>query len=149
MEAAYQKYKDQAEFFFIYVKEAHPGSGIADPKNGKIKWSEPQTFLERQKLAARFVNNSNCTAAAGRRGRTFSIPILVDDMLNTVKHAFDVKHDRLYVIDKEGKVGYQGPKSATGFDPRGMEIELKKLLGQTDEDFVTRARKKSGQPRRK
>ena len=35
MEKLYNHYKDKAQFFVVYIKEAHPEDGWAIPVNGK------------------------------------------------------------------------------------------------------------------
>lgn len=57
-----------------------------------------------------------------------SIPCLVDDMQNTAQKAYAGWPDRIYVIDKDGKVAYRGEPGPRGFRPAEAEEALKKLL---------------------
>jgi type I thyroxine 5'-deiodinase len=57
-----------------------------------------------------------------------SIPCLVDDLQNTAQKAYAGWPDRLYVIDKEGKVAFRGEPGPRGFRPDEAEAALKKLL---------------------
>jgi hypothetical protein len=57
-----------------------------------------------------------------------SIPCLVDDMNNTAQKAYAGWPDRLYVIDKDGKVAFRGDPGPMGFRPSAAEDALKKLL---------------------
>jgi len=59
------------------------------------------------------------------------IPTLVDNMENTTSRAYDVTFDRLYLIDAQGRVAYQGAPEPSGFDPAGLEAAIKKHLART------------------
>ena len=57
-----------------------------------------------------------------------SIPAIIDDMDDTVRAAYRGMPDRLYIVDKEGKIAYRGGKGPYGFKPLEMEEALKRLL---------------------
>ena len=57
-----------------------------------------------------------------------SIPAIIDDMDDTVRAAYRGMPDRLYIVDKEGKIAYRGGKGPYGFKPLEMEEALKSLL---------------------
>lgn len=57
-----------------------------------------------------------------------SIPAIIDDMDDTVRAAYRGMPDRLYIVDKEGKIAYRGGKGPYGFKPLEMEKALKRLL---------------------
>ncbi len=58
-------------------------------------------------------------------GLTF--PSIVDGMDNKVEKAYASWPDRLYIVDKEGKIVYKGEKGPRGFKPEEMAAKLKKL----------------------
>ncbi len=57
-----------------------------------------------------------------------SIPCLIDDMKNTAQKAYAGWPDRIYVIDKAGKVAFRGELGPKGFKPAEAEAALKKLF---------------------
>ena len=57
-----------------------------------------------------------------------SIPVLVDEMDDRVGRAYSGMPDRLYVIDRDGKVTYKGGRGPFGFKPGEMEQSLLMLL---------------------
>jgi hypothetical protein len=64
-----------------------------------------------------------CCAALG-----VTMPLLVDTIDDRVGHAYSGMPDRLYVIDRSGKVAYQGGRGPFGFRPAEMEQALALLL---------------------
>ena len=78
---------------------------------------QPKTFLARKEVA------TECSA-----GLKLSIPMLVDDIDNTVMRAFDSFPDRLYIIGPDGRIAFQGGRGPRGFSVDEMETALKKLL---------------------
>lgn len=57
-----------------------------------------------------------------------SMPLLVDDIDDRVGRAYSGMPDRLYVIDRDGKVVYKGGRGPFGFKPGEMEQSLLMLL---------------------
>jgi hypothetical protein len=57
-----------------------------------------------------------------------TMPVVVDTMDDRVGHAYSGMPDRLYVIDRHGKVSYQGGRGPMGFIPAEMEQSLALLL---------------------
>jgi alkylhydroperoxidase family enzyme len=57
-----------------------------------------------------------------------NMPLLVDEMDDRVGHAYSGMPDRLYVIDREGRVAYKGGRGPFGFKPGEMEQSLVMLL---------------------
>jgi alkylhydroperoxidase family enzyme len=57
-----------------------------------------------------------------------SMPLLVDDMKDRVGHAYSGMPDRLYVIDRDGRVAYKAGRGPFGFKPGEMEQSLVMLL---------------------
>jgi len=56
--------------------------------------------------------------------------MLIDGMDNAVGLAYGAWPDRIYVIDKDGKVFYKGGMGPRGFNPREMEQALGKLFAK-------------------
>jgi type I thyroxine 5'-deiodinase len=54
--------------------------------------------------------------------------MVVDEIDNRVGQAYDAAPDRLYVIDREGRVAYRGGPGPFGFNPSEMEQTLMLML---------------------
>ena len=56
------------------------------------------------------------------------IPCLVDDMNNTAAQAYRGWPDRLYLIDRSGKVAFRGGPGPRGFKPKDLQEAIETLL---------------------
>ena len=115
VEAVRQRQKDKAEFLLVYVREAHPSDGWVMKSNEKVGVvvAQPRTLEERTAVA------EQCAAKLKP-----SIPLLVDDINDTVGNAYSGMPARLYVIDTNGKVAYKSGRGPFGFKPEEMEQAL-------------------------
>ena len=109
------RYADRADFYAVYIREAHPLDGwrMASNDRAGIKFKQPRTIAERTDVAER------CCGAL-----KMTMPLLIDRLDNGVAEAYSAFPDRLYVIDRDGRVGYKGGRGPFGFEPRDMEEEL-------------------------
>ena len=55
-------------------------------------------------------------------------PLVVDEIDNRVGETYAAIPDRLYVIDREGRIAYRGGPGPFGFNPSEMEQSLLLLL---------------------
>src|SRR5437660_954622 len=74
-------------------------------------------------FAARDEAANTCVRKLG-----IEIPALVDDIDDTAERAYTGWPDRLYVIDREGRVAYKSKAGPFGFKPAEVEVTLKRLL---------------------
>jgi peroxiredoxin len=119
LERQYKQYKDRSEWFIVYIRESHPAGKwefVANVEAG-ISVNQPNTIEERAAVA------NTCVLILD-----LSIPAIIDDMDDTVRAAYRGMPDRLYIVDKEGKIAYRGGKGPYGFKPLEMEKALKRLL---------------------
>jgi Iodothyronine deiodinase len=72
-----------------------------------------RTAKERNEVA------QHCCAALN-----MTMPVVVDTIDDRVGHAYSGMPDRLYVIDRHGKVSYQGGRGPMGFTPAELEQAL-------------------------
>lgn len=72
---------------------------------------------------ARNLVASECCQALG-----LSMPLLVDTIDDQVNRAYSGFPDRLYLIDRDGKVVYKGGRGPFGYKPRELEQSLLMLL---------------------
>jgi hypothetical protein len=115
----HRRYGDRVAFLAVYLRETHPLDGwwpIADPRAG-IAVRQPADRSERCAVARK------CCAAL-----EMTMPLLVDEMDDRVGHAYSGMPDRLYLIDREGRVAYKGGRGPFGFKPGELEQSLVMLL---------------------
>jgi thiol-disulfide isomerase/thioredoxin len=109
------RYKNDAVFLCVYVREAHPTDGWRMGSNDEagVTFAQPRDYAERAALANR----------CGTKLK-MNMPLLVDEMDDRVGHAYSGMPARLYVIDKAGKVAYKSGRGPFGFKPDEMEQSL-------------------------
>lgn len=108
--------------------EAHPVDAWETESNKKEKISvvSPKTLEERCT-----VENVCATKLALR------IPAVVDNIANTTEEAYTGWPDRLYVIDRDGRVAYKSKPGPFGFEPKGVEQTLQRLFPATPSQQVS------------
>ena len=57
------------------------------------------------------------------------IPALVDKMDDAVNLAYSGWPERLYLVDKKGKIAYAGGPGPFGFEPDELDAAIRKLVG--------------------
>jgi hypothetical protein len=114
-----ERYAETVAFFIIYIKEAHPEDGWALTYNRRagIELRDPQSKEERTEVAA----------SCALRLRT-SIPMLIDELDNEVARQYGGWPDRLYLIAKDGRIGFQGAQGPLGLKPEQLEQAIKAEL---------------------
>lgn len=119
VEAVKKRQQDNADFLMIYVREAHPTDGWVMKSNEKVgvAVAQPTTLAERQAVA------EQCAAKLNP-----SMPLLIDDISDTVGNAYSGMPARLYVIDTKGHVAYKSGRGPFGFKPEEMEQALLMLM---------------------
>lgn len=78
----------------------------------------------------------NLVASKCCQALRLSMPLLVDTIDDQVNRAYSGFPDRLYVIDREGKVTYKGGRGPYGYRPRELEQSLLMLLLDTQAPVV-------------
>jgi len=115
----YRDYRDRAAFHVVYIQEAHPIDAWQDDDNLKddVLVKSTTTEEERAEIAG------NCLARL-----SIELPALVDDPDNRVERAYTAWPDRLYVIDRDGRIAYKSAAGPFGFKPAAVEEALKRLM---------------------
>jgi hypothetical protein len=118
LEKIYQQYKSKSEWLLVYIREAHPSDGRQVDANVKagIGINQPKTMEERVAVARTCYSNL---------GLTF--PAVIDGMDDKAEKAYAAWPDRLYIVDKKGRIAYKGKKGPRGFNPEEMAQRLKKV----------------------
>lgn len=121
LEQLYQKYKAKAEFFLVYIREAHPSDGwqVGANKRDRVIYKEPKTADARAVVAESCLTELKLT-----------MPFLLDDMDNSTEQSYRGSPNRIYVIDLEGKVVMKGRRGPGGVNLPAAEAALKKLLAK-------------------
>jgi alkylhydroperoxidase family enzyme len=106
----------------VYVREAHPIDGWRMSSNDRdgVAFAQPTTDEERCEIAGK------CCASLH-----MTIPLVVDHVDDRVGHAYSGMPDRLYLIDRDGKVAYKGGRGPFGFKPGELEQQIAMLLAET------------------
>ncbi len=108
--------KSDAQFLRIYVREAHPVNdrGVSETnKKAGILIRQPKTLQKRCDVAGRCAVDLN-----------LQTPMVVDGIDNAVGRAYGGWPDRLYIVDIDGNISYQGGPGPFAFNPREMEQSL-------------------------
>jgi type I thyroxine 5'-deiodinase len=102
-------------FYVVYI----PIDAWQTDSNQKdhIAIASPKTLAERCEV------EGACAAKLALR-----IPAVIDDLDNSTEAAYTAWPDRLYVIDRDGRVAYKSKPGPFGFKPAEMEVVLKRVL---------------------
>jgi len=111
----YARYRDRVTFFVIYIKEAHPEDGwlTYDNWHAGIYVKDPRFEAEREEVAQTCSIRLNIT-----------MPVLVDTLENEVARQYGAWPDRLYLLDRIGRVAYQAAQGPFGFKPEELEAAI-------------------------
>jgi len=103
----------------VYILEAHPIDAWQEEANvkDKIAVASPRTFEQRCAVA------DTCATKLA-----LQIPAVVDDLQNSTEIAYTAWPDRLYVIDRDGRVAYKSKPGPYGFKPDEAADTLRRLL---------------------
>ena len=82
-----------------------------------VIFTNPKSFEERQTVASSCVRNLH-----------LQIPAVIDDIRNLTEAAYTGWPDRLYVIDRDGRVAYKSKPGPFGFHPAEMTPLLQRLV---------------------
>ncbi len=115
------RYQDRANFLLVYVREAHPKDGwwMLSNQRAGIELPQPTTFKERREIAVTCRNHLE-----------LKVPMLVDTLDDAVGSAYSGMPNRLYLIDRDGKIVFKNGRGPFGFHPRQLEQTLVLLLNK-------------------
>lgn len=103
----------------MYIQEAHPTDGwqVGMNVDQNVLFAQPASADERAHVAEACVLHLN-----------FEMPMLLDDMTNSVDLAYSALPERLYVLDREGRIAWRCGMGPFGFDPEGWERAIGALI---------------------
>lgn len=106
-------------FYVVYIQEAHPSDVWQMESNikQKVVFASPKSMDERQQLAGSCV-----------RSLHLEIPAILDSLDNRTEVAYTGWPDRIYVINREGKVVYKSKPGPFGFHAQDLSEQIEILL---------------------
>ena len=114
-------YRDRVAFFVVYIREAHPEDGwvLTSNREAGIDVADPATKSERQRVAE---------ACAVRL--EIAMPMLLDDLDDKVARQYGGWPDRLYLVDRDGRIAFQGGEGPFGFKPYELAAAIETELAR-------------------
>ena len=115
----YREYRGRVAFYVVYIQEAHPIDAwqLDDNVKDDVLVASTKSDAERANVAG------VCLTKLG-----IELPAVVDEADNRVERAYTGWPDRLYVIDRDGRVAYKSAAGPFGFKPAEVEASLKRLF---------------------
>ena len=115
----YATYKNDVAFLLIYIHEAHPSDGWQTPQNlyDAIVYGAPTDDDERAEIAN-----------ACQIDLDLKMPMLVDGIDNAVEDAYVSEPIRMYIIDRDGILTFNGAPGPAGFNPDDWEAAIQQQL---------------------
>ena len=100
----------------MYIREAHPSDIWQMRSNLRdgVVFRDPRSEADHVDVA------ESCVRKLGIR-----FPALVDGIGNVVEKIYTGWPDRLYLIDRSGKVAYKSAPGPFGFEPARLEAALR------------------------
>lgn len=113
------KHSDKVQFLMVYIREAHASDewSIGSNTRAGIVVAQPKTDEQRTAVAQQFVKQFQP-----------NFPVVVDSTDDIANKLYGGWPDRLYVIDAQGKIAYQGKRGPFGFSPRKAETTIQNLI---------------------
>jgi hypothetical protein len=121
LNALYKKYADRAAFYIVYIQEAHP----VDAWQMEVNVKEGALLSTTKTLEDRTHAAGTCLIKLG-----LDLPALVDTPDDKVERAYTGWPDRLYVVDKDGRIAFKSAAGPFGFKPEDVETTLQRILGK-------------------
>ena len=116
----WERWQDRVTFVVVYIREAHPEEGwvVTPNRDDDIRINDPTTTDDRVEVAAACAINLK-----------IRMPVLVDEIDDAIASAYGALPDRLYLVDQDGRIAFQGEPGPWGFDPNALEAAMAGLLG--------------------
>jgi type I thyroxine 5'-deiodinase len=110
----YRRYRGDARFLTVYIKEAHPEDEWQMDTNEKenVCYPQPTTISQRVRIANDFVKRFG-----------WELPTVVDPMDNRANALYAGWPERFYVIER-GRIAYKGEPGPFGYHPEEVEAWL-------------------------
>jgi len=105
-------------FYAVHIQEAHPSDIWQMESNVRdhVIFRNPRSDGEREQVA------ESCVRTLGIR-----FPALMDGIGNAVEQQYTGWPDRMYLIDRAGRIVYKSEPGPFGFHPAELEAALRSL----------------------
>jgi hypothetical protein len=105
----------------VYISEAHPSDiwQMQSNLHDKVVFANPQSESERGIVAGQ------CVRKLG-----IKIPAVLDEFGNSTEGNYTAWPDRMYVIDRSGRVAFKSQAGPFGFHAAKLESALVAVLGK-------------------
>jgi hypothetical protein len=115
----WERYAETVHCLVVYIREAHPEEGwvVTPNRDADIRVNDPTTRDERVDVAA------SCALQLKIR-----MPVVVDDLDDGIASAYGALPDRLYLLEKGGRIAFQGEPGPWGFNPEALESAIQTVL---------------------
>jgi hypothetical protein len=115
----WESWGDRVEFVVVYIREAHPEEGwvVTPNRDEGIEVNDPTSRGERVEVAASCALNMK-----------IRMPVVVDEIDDAIAAAYGALPDRLYLINTDGTIAFQGEPGPWGFDPAALQSAIGGLL---------------------
>ncbi|MGJ8655968.1 MAG: deiodinase-like protein [Akkermansiaceae bacterium] len=121
LQELYVKHGDKADFWWIYIQEAHATDGRRPSQDVKIALHKT---IDDRKAAA-----TSCSAVS-----PLKVPVLVDTMDEAATKAYSALPERFFILGTEGKMVYSGKRGPHGIDLDALEKSLIEYTGKKTEE---------------
>jgi hypothetical protein len=114
----FETHKKTVDFKIVYIRDTHPVLGFRAPTNdrrGISSEQEPKSLADREKWACEDQKKMKCT-----------IPVIMDTMTDTTLKAYDAFPQRVFVLDRKGKVAYVSA-GLVGFNLEEVGLAVRSL----------------------
>ncbi len=98
LDRLYQTYKDRADFYVVYINEAHPGVHVPVVENGvcsTVAFDATDSAAERKRRAGLF-----------RETHRLTMPVLIAPDEDALEDVYDPWPTRVMVIDPDGRIAF-------------------------------------------
>ena len=104
----YEDYRAQADFLTIYIREAHPTDEWQMKSNFKddVCYAQPKTLPQRVTIANDFIKRFH-----------YPLPFAIDDMDDSANNLYAAWPERIYIVDKDGRIAYAGGMGPFNYRP--------------------------------
>jgi len=116
----YEKYRERAAFYFVYIEEAHSTDGWPSKTNAR----EGVLYARAQKIEDRVQAGETCWTKL-----KIPFPMLVDDLDDHVGRRYQAWPIRVYIVDKDGKIAFKTLPGPFGFEADLVRPAFDKHLG--------------------
>ena len=115
-----REYEGEAEFVYVYIKEAHPEDEwqVGSNEEEKVLFKQPTTFDERLEVARSFLETNGIETTT-----------LVDDIRNVANACFAAWPERIYIVETDGTIAYKGGMGPFYFEPEDIAEYLQSRRG--------------------